>query len=94
MPLAFTQEGVAMLSAVLHSPRAIEANIVIMRAFVRLRQMVSLNARFAAELAELERKIESHDESIRSLFDAIRGLMTQPVPPDPPRPRIGFKPDS
>lgn len=83
-----------MLSAVLHSPRAIEANIVIMRAFVRLRQMVALNAGLAAKLAELERKIASHDENIRSLFDAIRRLMTQPAAPQPPKPRIGFKPES
>jgi len=82
-----------MLSGVLQSPRAIDVHIAIMRAFVRLRQMVSLNAGLAAKLAELERKIESHDESIRSLFDAIRGLMTQPALPDPLRPSIGFKPE-
>jgi len=62
-----------------------------MRAFVRLRQILSANAKLAAKLAELERKIESHDESISSLFEAIRRLMA-PLD-DPPRPSIGFKPD-
>ena len=92
LPRVFTEQGVAMLSSALRSRRAVQVNIAIMRAFVRLRQMVSLNTRLAAKLAELERKIESHDKSIRSLFEAIRELMAEP--PDPPRPRIGFKPDS
>lgn len=91
LPLVFTQEGVAMLSGVLQSRRAAEANIAIMRAFVRLRQMVSVSTGLGIKLAELERKIEMHDEHIRSLFQAIRELM---APPDTPRPRIGFKPDS
>jgi len=91
LPRVFTEQGVAMLSSALRSRRAVRVNIQIMRAFVRLRGMVSQNAELAAKLAELERKIESHDESIRSLFDAIRGLM---APPDQPRTRIGFKPGS
>ncbi|MFC1679755.1 ORF6N domain-containing protein, partial [Elusimicrobiota bacterium] len=89
LPRVFTEQGVAMLSSALRSKRAIRVNIVIMRAFVRLRQMVSAHVELAAKLAELERKIEMHDESIRSLFEAIREFM---APPERPRPRIGFKP--
>lgn len=93
LPLVFTGQGVAMLSGVLTSERAARVNVAIMRAFVRLRRMVSMNADLAAKLSELERKIESHDESIRSLFEAIRELMVPPVGSDPPRPNIGFKPE-
>ena len=88
MPYAFTEQGVAMLSSVLRSTRAVRVNIAIMRAFVRLRQVLSSDKELANKLAELERKLESHDGHIRSLFDAIRQLMT-PLPP-PPR-RIGFR---
>jgi phage regulator Rha-like protein len=87
LPYAFTQEGVAMLSSVLNSQRAIQVNVAIMRAFVRLREALSLHKDLAHKLAELERKIENHDESICSLFKAIRQLMT---PPEPPRREIGF----
>jgi len=84
---AFTEQGVAMLSAVLRSTRAVQVNIAIMRAFVRLREALSLHKDLAHKLAELERKIEGHDAAIRSLFDAIRQLM---APPPEPRKEIGF----
>ena len=87
LPYAFTEQGVAMLSSVLKSKRAVLVNVAIMRVFVRLRQMLSTNKDLADKLAELERKVESHDEHIRSLFDAIRRLMT-PLPPATRR--IGF----
>lgn len=87
LPHAFTQEGVAMLSGVLRSPRAVQVNIAIMRVFVRLRETLALHKDLAHKLAELERKIESHDASIRTLFEAIRQLMTSPVLP---RKEIGF----
>ncbi len=87
LPFVFTQEGVAMLSGVLRSPRAVQVNVAIMRAFVRLRETLSLHKELAHKLADLERKIENHDENIRSLFDAIRQLMT---PPESPRREIGF----
>ncbi len=87
LPFVFTQEGVAMLSGVLRSPRAVQVNVAIMRAFVRLRETLSLHKELAHKLADLERKIENHDENIRSLFDAIRHLMT---PPETPRREIGF----
>ena len=78
-PLAFTEQGVAMLSSVLNSPRAIQVNIAIMRVFVRLRETLSLHKELAHKPADLERKIEGHDEHIRTLFDAIRQLMAPPT---------------
>jgi hypothetical protein len=89
LPRVFTEQGVAMLSSVLRSPLAIRVNIAIMRAFVRLREALIVHEDLAAKLAELERKIESHDEGIRTLFEAIRQLM---APPPPSRRRIGFQP--
>jgi len=87
LPYVFTQEGVAMLSGVLRSPRAEQVNIAIMRAFVRLRETLSLHKELAHKLSELERKIENHDENIRTLFEAIHQLMT---PPEQPHKEIGF----
>jgi hypothetical protein len=83
-PYAFTEQGVAMLSSVLRSPRAIQVNIEIMRAFVRLRRMLQTNEELARKLATLERK---YDGQFRVVFDAIRELMT---PPPHARRRIGF----
>jgi ORF6N domain-containing protein len=80
----FTEQGVAMLSSVLRSKRAIAVNVEIMRAFVRLRQMLSSNAELAKQLKELERK---YDRQFKVVFDAIRQLMT---PPEPKRKQIGF----
>ncbi len=85
-PLAFTEQGVAMLSSVLHSDRAVEVNIAIMRAFVRLRELVSTNKDLARRLDELEKK---YDENFRVVFDAIRQLMDPPAPTGKKR-RIGF----
>lgn len=87
LPYAFTQEGVAMLSSVLRSPRAVQVNITIMRVFVRLRETLALHTELAHKLAEMERKIEGHDSSICTLFDAIDQLTTPPS--EPPR-EIGF----
>jgi hypothetical protein len=84
MPYAFTEQGVAMLSSILNSPRAIRVNIEIMRAFVRLRQMLISNAELARKLNALEKK---YDAQFKVVFDAIRELMT---PPDKPRRRIGY----
>lgn len=90
LPYAFTEQGVAMLSSVLNSERAIQVNIVIMRAFVKLRGILSAHKELAHKLDELERKIEKHDGEIRTIFEAIRHLM---VPqPEPPKRRIGFHP--
>ena len=83
-PMAFTEHGVAMLSSVLNSERAIQVNIAIMRTFTQLRQMLVSNAELARKLAELEKR---YDAQFRVVFDAIRQLMT---PPEPPRKKIGF----
>jgi len=86
-PYVFTEQGIAMLSSVLHSDRAIHVNIEIMRAFVRLRQLLATNAELARKLATLERK---YDAQFKIVFDAIRELMT---PPEPKKKRpIGFGP--
>jgi uncharacterized membrane protein len=76
-----------MLSSVLNSHRSIEVNIEIMRAFVRLRQLVSTHKELSQKLTELERKIGAHDEQIQVILDAIRQLMT---PPEPNKRKIGF----
>jgi hypothetical protein len=86
-PYAFTEQGVAMLSSVLRSKQAVHVNVAIMRAFVKLREILSINKDLAHKLAQLERKIENHDEEIKLIFDAIRQLMT---PPEPKHRRIGF----
>ena len=90
LPYTFTQEGVAMLSSVLNSGRAVQVNIAIMRAFVKLRQILSTHKELAYKLKELEHKIEKHDQNIQAIFEAIRQLMT-PLPVKP-KPQIGFHP--
>ena len=84
LPYAFTEQGVAMLSSVLRSKRAVQVNIAIMRTFVRLREMLLSNANLACKLEELEKK---YDAQFRVVFDAIRELMT---PPESPKRHIGF----
>ena len=86
-PYAFTEQGVAMLSSVLQSKRAIQVNIEIMRAFVRLRLLLKSHADLARKLAEMERK---YDSQFRVVFEAIRQLMA-PTGPEPPHRQIGFK---
>jgi len=89
IPMAFTEQGVAMLSSVLRSPRAVQVNIAIMRAFVRLREMLMSNADLARKLLALENK---YDAQFRVVFDAIRELMEGPPPSQ--KPRIGFHPQN
>src|SRR6266487_3896453 len=84
---AFTEEGVAMLSSVLNSERAVQVNIAIMRAFVKLREILETNRELARKFAELEACVGKHDEQIGSIILAIRQLM---VPPEKPRREIGF----
>jgi len=84
-PYVFTEQGVAMLSSVLHSERAIQVNIAIMRAFVQLREMIGSNKGLARRLNELEKK---YDSRFRIVFEAIRELMTEP---ELKTKRIGFK---
>ena len=85
-PRAFTEQGMAMLSSVLHSKRAVQVNIEIMRAFVRLRKMLASNTVLARKLAALEKK---YDEQFKVVFDAIRALMTPKA--DRSRKQIGFQ---
>jgi phage regulator Rha-like protein len=85
-PYAFTEQGLAMLSSVLHSERAIQVNIAIMRAFVQLREMIGSNKELARRLNDLEKK---YDSQFRVVFEAIRELMAEPTPKSR---RIGFKP--
>jgi len=84
-PYAFSEQGVAMLSSVLRSQRAVQVNIEIMRAFIRLRQMLASNAELARKLDELEKK---YDAQFKEVFEAIRQLM---IPPEPKRRPLGFQ---
>src|SRR5206468_3627364 len=84
LPYAFTEQGVAMLSSVLRSARAVEVNIAIMRTFVQLRRLMDTNRDLARKIEALEKK---YDEKFAVVFEAIKQLIT---PPEPPRRRIGF----
>jgi len=86
-PYAFTEQGVAMLSSVLRSKQAVQANIEIMRAFVRLRGLLAANRELVSKLDELGRKVSSHDQAITGILSAIRQLMALP---EPKRRPIGF----
>jgi len=90
-PLAFTEQGVAMLSTVLNSERAILVNVEIMRAFVRLRQIMSTHKDLARKLEALEKRVGVQDDKIQSVFDAIRDLMK---PTEKPKRRIGYLEES
>lgn len=87
LPYVFTQEGVAMLSSVLRSQRAVRVNVQIMRAFVRLRDVLAVHKDLARRLETLEKKFDTHDVQIKLVFETIRDLMRQP---DRPKDRIGF----
>ena len=86
-PFAFTEQGVAMLSSVLKSPRAVKVNIAIMRAFVKLRETLETNRELAQKFSELQARVGRHDEEIAAIINAIRQLM---APPEKPRRDIGF----
>jgi hypothetical protein len=87
LPYVFTQEGVAMLSSVLKSPRAIQVNLAIMRAFVQLRRYAASHRILAQQLQTLERKYDAHDHEIQAIFKAIKKLIE---PPSKPKRPIGF----
>ena len=87
-PYAFTEQGVAMLSSVLRSKRAVQVNIQIMRTFVKLRELMSTHIELARKIAAMER---NYDAKFKVVFDAIRQLM---APPEKPQRRIGFKPEA
>jgi hypothetical protein len=86
-PFAFTEQGVAMLSRLLGSPQAVAVNIEIMRAFVRLREMVASHTNLARRLDELKRRFREHDEQFAVVFDALRQLME---PPQADSPELGY----
>jgi len=86
-PRAFTEQGVAMLSSVLNSQRAIDVNIAIMRAFVHMRKMIASHTELAKKLKELEHHIKDHDEKIQAIFEAIQQLITLP---EKTNKKIGF----
>jgi hypothetical protein len=81
LPYAFTEQGVAMLSSVLRSPRAVEVNIAIMRTFVQLRRLMDSNALLAEKIEALEAKYAEHDQHFQLVFDAIKQLIASPTPP-------------
>jgi phage regulator Rha-like protein len=87
LPFAFTEQGVAMLSSVLKSERAIEVNILIMRAFVKLREIISTHKKVEEKLKELEKKLKEHDTQIVQIIQVINQLIT---PPAPIKKKIGF----
>jgi hypothetical protein len=90
LPYVFTEQGVAMLSSVLRSPRAVEVNIAIMRTFVQLRRLMDSNALLAEKIHSLEAKYSGHDDQFQVVFDAIRSLITTA---DAPKREIGFRTD-
>jgi hypothetical protein len=85
-PYAFTEQGVAMLSGILHSKRAVQVNIAIMRAFVKLRELLLTHKELAEKLEALERKYQLHETDIQAIFEVIKKLLEPP--PEPPRPRF------
>jgi ORF6N domain len=88
LPWVFTEQGALMLASVLNSDVAVEASVRVVRAFVRLREMISANTELAAKFSQLERRLDSHDEAIAQLFGAIRQLLA----PGPQKKReIGFQ---
>jgi len=87
LPYAFTEQGVAMLSSVLNSERAVKVNIAIMRAFVKLRRILETSRDLARKFSDLERRVGKHDEEIAGIIEAIRQLM---APAEKPRREIGF----
>ncbi len=89
LPYAFTEQGVAMLSSVLHSKRAVKVNIVIIRAFVQLREMLATHKDLARKLEELEKKLVKHDKQIQIVLQAIQELLEPGEPPK--RRQIGFE---
>ena len=93
-PYAFTEQGVAMLSSVLHSPTAVRVSIEIMRVFVRLRRMLTSYEPLRRKLADFERRLLQHDHQITMVFDALRTLMDEDESDGPEKPRIGYHTES
>ena len=88
MPFVFTEHGAVMAAMVLNSPRAVQMSVFVVRAFLRLREWVAAQADFAARLADLEKRVGSHDHELRAIIQAIRGMLE---PPAPPKKQIGVQ---
>lgn len=88
LPHAFTEHGAIMVASVLNTPRAIEASIFVVRAFVKLREVLATHKQLAWKFADLDKRIKDHDEKIEAIFEAIRQLVS---PPEKPRKKIGFE---
>ena len=88
-PYAFTEHGAIMAATVLNSERAVQMSVFVVRAFVRLREMLATNRRLAGKINELENRLDTHDSTIQDLIEAIKELM---IPEEPSRQRIGFQP--
>lgn len=87
-PFAFTEHGAIMAASVLNSPRAVQMSVFVVRAFVRLREMLASNRELAERVGELDKRLQTHDVAIRQILDAIKRLMQ---PPAKPRHSIGFR---
>ena len=87
IPMAFTEQGVAMLSSVLNSKRAIDVNIAIMRTFVKMREMLATNKEFSGKLKIIEDQLAEHDEQFQVVFEVIKQLLTEE---EKPKQKIGF----
>jgi hypothetical protein len=87
LPYVFTEHGVAMLSSVLGSERAVQMNIVVIRAFIKLREILATHKELAQRPEKLERKYEGHDKELEGVFEALRRLISAPIPP---KHQIGF----
>jgi phage regulator Rha-like protein len=90
-PFAFTEHGALQAANVLNSPKACTMSVYVIRAFVRMREELSANQAIAKRLAEIDNTLLTHDAALRDLYQKIRPLLLPP--PDPPRPKIGFKAD-
>ncbi len=88
LPYAFTEHGAIMAATILNSEQAVQMSVFVVRAFVRLREMLGTNRKLVGKINELQGRLDTHDSAIQELFDAIKELTT---PPDPPRKRIGFQ---
>lgn len=91
LPLAFTEHGAIMLATVLNTSVAVEASVRVVRAFVKMRELLSTHSQLQKKMDELERRVGAHDGQLQELFDAIRQLI---APPSHPRRRIGFRPEA
>jgi hypothetical protein len=91
LPMAFTEFGALMAANVVNSEEAVTMSVLVVRAFVRLRDRLAQDREIAEKVAELERRVIDHDETLRSLVETLRELLDPPAPADDERPRIGFR---